>query len=382
MKVAVSTVARQPSWIVRSRDVEVAITQRGGHMAPVVFDRKGKRPIRPYYVSPWQGERRKIDTPVLVPLRGDFFCMPFGGVNEYRGESHTPHGEPATARWKLVGAERKAGVTRLTLSMQTEVRPGRVTKIVRLADGDPAVYVQHVLEGYSGPMPLGHHATLAVPAEPGAMRVAGSAFQLGMTNPTLFSDPAAGEYQSLAIHRRFRDLSRVPLIRADEKFGDCTAFPTRKGFTDLLAIYKRPSRDPAWMTATVARRGYLWFSLKDAAVLPATVFWISNGGRHGPPWNGRNRCLGLEDVCAYFAEGLTRSARRNEITEAGFPTAVRLSPAGATVINYIEGAVRVPRGFGAVESVRFAPGKVTFLSAAGAEVAAPVRHEFLSSGEL
>ena len=55
--------------------------------------------------------------------------------------------------------------------------------------------------------------------------------------------------------------------------------------------------------------GFLWFSLKDPAVLPMTMLWMENHGRHFPPWNGRNCCLGLEDLCGYFAGGYAPSVR-------------------------------------------------------------------------
>ena len=74
----VKTIVSQPSWVIRTSDVELAVTQLGGHMAPVTFHRRSAAPVQPYYISPWQGERLKIDEPVLVPLRGDFFCLPFG----------------------------------------------------------------------------------------------------------------------------------------------------------------------------------------------------------------------------------------------------------------------------------------------------------------
>ena len=52
-------------------------------MAPVTFFRDSAQPVRPYYVSPWQEEApSKMPAPVLVSLRGDFFCLPFGGNND------------------------------------------------------------------------------------------------------------------------------------------------------------------------------------------------------------------------------------------------------------------------------------------------------------
>ncbi|MFW6065612.1 MAG: hypothetical protein ACOC9S_02220 [Planctomycetota bacterium] len=381
MKPALRSVASQPSWIIRSRDIELAVTKLGGHMAPVTFRRRSRRPISPYYVSPWQSEGLKIDEPVLLPLRGDFFCLPFGG-GEYRGEKHPAHGETAGRTWRLAGCEQTAGVTTLTLTLRTRARAGKVTKHLRLADGHDAVYVSHTLEGFSGRMPLGHHATLAVPEKPGDMRIAVSPFRFGQTAPGQFGDPAAGEYTSLASGRRFRDLRKVPLIWASPRYGDCSRLPTREGFTDLLAVFARRDVKRAWTTATVVSQRYLWFSLKDPRALPTTAMWISNRGRHGPPWNGRNRCVGLEDVCAYFDRGLAESVRANPLSKSGIPTAVELSPDKPTPVNYIEGAVPVPGGFDRVADVQFADDEVRFIAESGKSATATVKHDFLDTGEV
>ena len=382
MKPTVKTVAHQSSWILRSRDVEVAVTRLGGHMAPVTFDRRARK-IRPYYINPWQGEGGTIDAAILRPLRGDFFCMPFGAnLDAWRGEQHIVHGETACLRWRHVSTARSGGVSSLTLSMRTKVRAGTVTKRLSLVDGQNAVYIQHELAGYSGPMPLGHHAILAMPDKPESVLLATSPIRFGRTNPVPAGLPEGGEYSSLAPDRQFRDLSRVPLIWKDTPTGDCSSFPTRAGFTDILAVFNKAGRDPAWTAATNTVDGYLWFVLKDPEVLPATVLWISNRGRHGAPWNGRNCCLGVEDVCAHFADGLAASVRPNVLTRSGVPTAIRLSPTRPTAVRAIQGVVKVPRTFGHVTEALFAPGKVTFVGAEGRSATAPVQHEFLATGDV
>ena len=128
--------------------------------------------------------------------------------------------------------------------------------------------------------------------------------------------------------------------------------------------------------------GYLWFSLKDPKVLNSTVFWIENHGRHGVPWNGRNNCLGLEDVTAHFADGLHASAEPNVLTKAGVKTAVELSADHPTAVHYIQGVAKVPSGFEQVKTVKFSPGAATFVSTNGHEVTVPVRHEYLKDGKL
>ncbi len=384
MKPTVKTIDSQPSWIIRTPQVELAVTQLGGHLAPVTFCRDTARPVQPYWISPWQNDGRKIPVPVLVPLRGDFFCLPFGGNGTpFRGQKHTVHGETATARWSFGGLENTGAATTLTLTMRPRVCPGKVTKTLTLVEGSNAIYQSDVLEEF-GPcaMPLGHHATLAMPETPRALQVSTSPYRFGMTCPVFFSVPAEGGYQALAVNERFTSLSRVPTLWKDPAHVDLTAFPDRLGFTDLAAVFHKTSADPAWTTAVNTEAGYMWFSLKDAAVLPAMTMWISNGGRHGAPWDGHDHCLGLEDGCGYFAEGLADSARPNQLTRAGVPTAVKLSPRRATAIRYIQGAIAVPRGFDRVATVAFAPGRVTFTSRSGKKISAPVQHEYLKSGQV
>ena len=373
----------QRGWRVSNDKVDLFITKNGGHMAPVWFCADTKNPVQPYYISPWQSERpRGLPDPVLVPLRGDFFCMPFGANSEsVDGEKHSGHGESASSRWHFSGVERRDGVTTLTLDLETRVRRGRITKRIHLVDGQNVVYASHVLQGYSGSMPIGHHCTLAVPETEGSLRIAASKFEVGMTCPVVFSNPVNGEYQSLAINKTFTDLTKVPVLAAGADPADCSSFPQRAGYTDLIQLFKKPSKAPAWTAATCQEKGYLWFSLKDASRMPGTVFWISNRGRHGFPWNGRNRCLGLEETCSYFAEGLGPSTRANKIAELGFPTAIRLSPERPTAVNFIQDAVRIPAGFGNVKTVEFTPHTATFVSTTGKKVAVSVSHEFLATGK-
>lgn len=385
-KGTMKTIHSQPSWVIQNRDVALAITRQGGHMAPVTFYRQSDHPVQPYHISPWQDEKLKLDVPVLVTLRGDFFCMPFGGnADPYQGEKHPPHGETAGSEWTHVGTGTTGPVTTLTLTLETKARPGKVTKQLSLVEGENVVYSRHVIEGFAGKTPLGHHATLAVPEKEGSLRIATSPFRLGMTNPGVFSDPKQGEYQSFEIGKRFTDLRKVPLLWKGAPDADVTRLPARFGFADLLLLASEPAEKlngPAWTTATNTEQGYLWFSLKDPSVLASTVMWIENHGRHGSPWSGRNRCLGLEDVTAFFADGLVPSTRPNVLTEAGIPTALELSKDHPTAVNYIQGVAKIPAGFDVVKTVRFTPGHATFVSESGKEVTVPVRHEFLKSGKL
>ena len=381
------TLHSQPSYVIATKQVEVAVTQLGGHMAPITFFRDGAQPVRPYHISPWQDEKpSKMPAPVLVTLRGDFFCLPFGGnSDEVAGEKHPPHGEIVGDAWKVVGTKKAGDVTTLTMGIDTMVRIGRVTKELSLIDGQNVVYTRHTVEGFAGRVPLGHHATLAMPEKEGAVRIATSAFRFGMTCPSLFSDPKQREYQALLPGARWTDLTKVPAAWKGAPEADLTRLPGRYGYADLIQLANESwekTGGPAWTTATFAEAGYLWFALKDPAVLNSTVFWMENHGRHGHPWNGRNNCLGLEDVTAFFADGLAASTRENLLTKEGVATTVELSAAKPTAVNYIQGAMKIPAGFENVRTLEFAPGQVTFVSTTGQRVTAPVRHEFLKTGKL
>ena len=377
----------QPSFLVGTKQVEVAVTQRGGHMAPVTFFRDSDKPVRPYYVSPWQDEKpSEMPAPVLVALRGDFFCVPFGGNSDaVAGEKHPPHGEIVGEPWKVVGTKKAGDVTTFTMGIDTKVRKGHVTKEISLVDGQNVVYSRNTIDGFAGRAPLGHHATLAMPEKEGAVRIATSAIRFGMTNPGLFSDPTKGEYQALLPGAKWNDLSKVPVAWKDAPDADLTRLPGRYGYADLVQLANEPwekTNGPAWTTATFQDAGYVWFSLKDPGVLRTTVFWMENHGRHGHPWNGRNNCLGLEDVTAFFAEGLAASTKENVLTKEGVETSIDLSADQPTSVNYIQGVVKIPEGFENVRTLEFAPGEVTFVSTTGKRVTAPVRHEFLKTGKL
>lgn len=383
MEPRVEVIAGQPSWVFESGEVRVAVTQKGGHMAPVDFCRGGGEPVQPYYVSPWQGEGLAVAPAVLEPLRGDFFCLPFGADCTVKGVAHTTHGEPATETWSLRRLERSADVTSLVLDMTTTKLAGRVTKTLALVEGHDVLYIRHVLEGFDARTSLGHHATLAGSEQPDALLLSTSPLLFGRVAPR---PPAAfergGEYNALAAGAVFRSLDRVPTVWKQMPFDSCASFPRRRGFCDIIQLYNRPAAGPAWVAAVNAAAGWLWFALKDPAVQPSTVFWMENHGRHGSPWNGRNCCIGLEDVCGYFADGLAASIRKNDLNEKGIPTALRLSPKRPTAVNTIQGAARVPRGFGRVGSALFDEGAVVFVGESGRKVKVPVRHDFVFTGKL
>ncbi len=385
---SVQTIHSQPSFTLQNDQVDLAVTRLGGHMAPVTFYRGGEAPVQPYYISPWQDENLpSFPAPILVPLRGDFFCLPFGGNGaKFNAEKHPPHGEISGSNWTFISKETAAGVTTLTMTISPTVRPGKVTKKLSIIDGQNVVYSQNLIEGFAGNYPLGHHATLALPEKEGSVRIAVSPFRFGMIPPGYFSDPTGGEYQSFQPGQKFTDLAKVPMAWKGMADADGSSVPARLGFADLFQLVSERGEklggNPAWITATNTDARYVWFALKDPAILNSTVFWFENHGRHASPWKGRNRCIGLEDVTGCFADGLAASNAPNALTAEGVLTTVELRTDKPTSVNYIQGVAKVPANFQNVKTVEFAPGQITLVSTTGQRVTVPVRHEFIMSGKL
>src|SRR6516162_10163551 len=102
----------QASWRLASDEVEAFVTETGGHLGPVTFMRRGRK-IRPYSVAPWAEEKHSPPLrPIIKVLRGDFFCLPFGGNGSPFGrEQHPVHGETANARWHFESLEANARQT-------------------------------------------------------------------------------------------------------------------------------------------------------------------------------------------------------------------------------------------------------------------------------
>lgn len=369
----------QPSWRLASTDVEAFITQRGGHLGPVSFDLNGRH-ISPFNLAPWAEEATDPSTPpVLKVLRGDFFCMPFGdNTDPVSGEQHPPHGETANELWQFEGIEECSGERRIHLSMETQVRKGRVDKHIGLSDGHRALYIQHAVAGMSGPMNPGHHAMLKFPDDPGCGAISTSPFLYGQVLPHPFEQPEDKGYSFLKPGAEFTSLSQVPTITGE--LTDLSIYPARRGYDDLVMMVSDSNLPFAWTAVAFPKYGYVWFALKDPKVLHETILWISNGGRHYAPWNGRHvNVMGLEEVTADFNPGLADSMGPNAVAQKGYPTCLEFSPEQPTVFNYVMAVAAIPPDFDRVESIKAGPEGVTLISRNGVRVTSPVDSTFLES---
>lgn len=376
MKSPLTRQAGQPGWSLAHDRVQAFLTQTGGHLAPVVF-RLGRRAVQPFSITPWADEPLPGTPPMLRVARGDFFCCPFGGNAEpYRGERHPPHGETANRPWRFESCERAGDTVTLHASLRTRVRRGRVDKRLVLRDGHAAVYCEHLLSGFSGPMPIGTHPMLRLPDEPGAGRISTSPFRRGQVVPTAWEQPEAKGYSWLKPGAVFTSLKRVPA--RDGGTVDLSRYPARRGYEELVQLVSDDRLPFAWSAVTLPREGYVFFTVKNPRVLRETVLWFSNGGRHYPPWNGRHvNVLGVEDVTAYFHLGLAASARANPLSRGGAATAVTLSPRRPLRVAHILAVAAIPRDFDEMVSLRPHRGGVSLTSRSGRTVRVPLDLDFV-----
>ena len=367
----------QPSFVLANRQVSAAVTQTAGHLGPVSF-RLGRKTISPLAIAPWWNEKLPAGTlPLIRVLRGDFFCLPFGGnAAPYRGEQHPGHGETANARWQFESLAQTGDATTLHLSLRTRVRAGRVDKRISLRNGQTAIYQEHIISGVTGPLNPGHHATLQFPDRPGAGRLSTSACVHRQVYVEPVGIPEQQAYSQLMPCAVFRDLRAVPTNTGG--LADLSRYPARRGFEDIAILVADPNLKFAWSAVAFPEEGYVWFTLRDPRVLPSTLLWMSNGGRYSAPWNGRHvNVMGVEDVTGFFHTGLNGSARPNALSKRGLTTCHQLRADRPFAVRYIMAVAAIPRRFEQVKDIVVAPGKVTLVGEHGVKVSTPLDADFL-----
>lgn len=363
------TLHGSPSFTLRNKEVELAVTRTGGHLAPLAYLLPGLR-ASPLALAPWLPQEVDPALPrLLTELRGDFFCLPFGGQ-----EKGPPHGETANAEWSLL--EQSTG--HLALRLEARDTGACVTKRLRLVDGHHALYTEHLVEGLNGDWNYGTHAILDLSGLPeGAARISTSEMHFGSVYPGEFSPATEGATGCLLPGGRFTDLAKVP--RKDGKQADVSRYPARQGNDDLVMMANAassPAQPFGW--SAVSLPGYTWIQLKRVSDFPCTMLWLSHGGRTAHPWESRHLGrLGLEEVCSHFSDGVT-VAREDRLAAEGIPTTRRFCPEKAVRLPLIQAAAATPPGFGRIVSV-LPEGSlgVRFTDEKGTSILSPLDWNFL-----
>ncbi len=311
-------------------------------MAPVEFHFPN-RSVSPYALAPWKPEELSGDVPPLLKfLRGDFFCLPFGPQTE-----GPPHGETANHLWKEISREDHS----LSLEIQTQDTQVTVQKNITLRPGETVLYIEHKISGLDGNWSYGSHPILNISTLPdGKARISVSPFRWASVYPEWFSAPQDGAKQALKIGAIFSDLNKVPLAKGGTT--DLTFYPGLAETDDLVMMVSENATEAqpfAWSACVLD--GYVWFSLKLPADFPATMLWLSNGGRSAHPWDSAHiKRLGIEDVCSHFCDGVDIS-RRDLLKNLSIPTSRAFQAESPVSLRLIQGAAETPENFSIVTQI-------------------------------
>lgn len=337
---AMKQVHGEASFHLATPEVDLYVTARGGQMAPVVFH-LAERDVSPYALAPWEPADHSDLPPLLSVLRGDFLCLPFGG------QTHgPPHGETANAEWQLLAANERS----LTLKITAADTGAHVIKTLESRPGHHAIYIEHEISNLEGDFNYGSHPIIDLSGLPDqSARISVSPFRWASTYPGQFSNPADGESQALAAGAEFNDLKSVPLAAGG--LTDLSRYPSRAGHDDLVMMVSEPaSVEQPFAWSAVVLNDYLWFSLKNPADFPSTLFWLSNGGRTAAPWNSKHIArLGIEEVCSHFADGVDVS-RTNPLAHQKIPTCRKFHRDKKTSLRLIHATALNP-GFGKITAI-------------------------------
>ena len=334
--------------------ITVAFNPQGGIIDDLVIESAGGPTLRPLHRAPWVRDGEILPdhvAPVERRLAGDFFCAPFGVATA----EVAIHGWAANGDWESEGTTTAAGGTvTAAYRLRQPIDGARLTKRIKLHPGHPVVYQEHVFEGGSGRLPVAHHAMLHVPG--GAQLSFSKKIGGGTPATALETDPAKGR-SILAYPQKFEVLSSVR--RADGQNIDASFYPFDRSHEDLIMMSEAPGAKLGWSAALAAKDGFLFFAVKDAAVLPQTILWMSNGGRYYTPWNSRHLAvIGIEEGAADLGISLdTAGAKRDQ------PSGITLG--GNVAIRYAFGAIPAPRGWTRVNDIAVEAGKITLTDEGG-----------------
>ncbi|MGL4310930.1 MAG: hypothetical protein ACRCSU_10620 [Paracoccaceae bacterium] len=336
------------------------------------FDTEGPR-IDPLHTAPW-GSEPGIDAlnlpPVERALAGDFLCAPFG--QDETGDAPI-HGWAANAPWKVEEITRSGRRAGAVLTLTRNVMGATITKELMLSAGVPMLSQVHRVTGGQGGLTLAHH--------PMVHMAAGGWLSYSPKRAALAPDvPLDPGHNLLKSSARSTDLSAVAATAGGTI--DLHRYPEKTGHEDFVTLVEAPAAGPApWLGWTAVIREAeddLIFVLKDPAVLPVTMLWISNGGRKHAPWNGRHTgVLGIEDGIAAGAAGQIAARGPNTISAEGVPTVLPLAEGREHIIRHVIGAIPRPKGWTRIVSIEVTGTGLTIREAGGQAVMLDAPREML-----
>ena len=124
--------------------------------------------ILPYFVAPWWKEAPIEGLASTMQVMREYFCFPFGvNAEPVNGKLQPLHGVTANECWDFDGVVKKGKETTLTIRMELTPRRWRSPKIIRIVEGHPAMYINHLIKGFSGRSSVGNHPCIQCSDTPG-----------------------------------------------------------------------------------------------------------------------------------------------------------------------------------------------------------------------
>ncbi len=320
---------------IEAEGVRAHVETEFGMIAELVTERDGRR-VSMLHRAPWieDGTPMPDDAaPHLGGLAGDFFCAPFGDAS---ADNAPGHGWPSNTTWTHLGTERTGAETIARFRLDRKAMGAHLVKELRLVDGHPFLYQRHVFTGGNAQgMAVANHAMVSLP---NGGRLSFSPKRWWETPATpLETDPTRGR-SLFASPARSEDPTRFPLAGGGE--ADLTRYPVAARHEDFVVGVEAEGRDLGWTTVAREKEGDLFISLRNAARLPMTQLWFSNGGRDYAPWSGRHLgCLGVEEGLNRKMLGDSMARTPNPLDAAGIPSGLTLTPDGTAEVRHVIGSV-------------------------------------------
>jgi len=254
---------------------------------------------------------------------------------------------------------------------------GSVQKEITIRRGEPVVYTNHIVKGFSGGMPFGHHPNIQCTDKTGVAILDMTPPLTGFTAPFTLGKPEGKGYYLLKPGLEFKDRARVPTVYGDTV--DLNYYPMPKGYEDAVLLISDPKKEYVFTSLAEREKGFLYFHLKDPKVLAETQLWMPHGGNYNPPFNGRVAAvIGLEEVTGNFFYGRKESIEQNPISDHGYRTVLEFDEKEPTEVRFVSGVVPIEKSFkGVLDIVRKNDKEVSILGRGGERIDVPCRLGFL-----
>jgi hypothetical protein len=336
-----------PALLLSNDRIQLTVLTEGGAMAQLLLAGEQEK-INPLWNPYWISREAKLNRPTSL-ARGHFVCVDgFGPVSaEERAAGLTNHGEAYTLSWKLNSLQKQGATVAAAFSVTLPLVQETLTRTYRIVDGESVVWVESELENllsFDRPVFWGEHATISAPfLEPGKV-VVDMPVQRAKTKAHQAQPNPTRQLQS------YVDFTWPLAPTIDGQFFDVRSAPMKPNTTDHTTSLLDPSRKLVFATALHTEKRLLigWvFRRQD---FPWVQTWLS--------FPGPNRMTrGLEFATQPF------DLARADVLKNGplFDTPVfRILPAKSKITSsFLMFYTRVPDGFGKVDDVQLAGGKLT-----------------------